>query len=553
MNYLFGNTDKSPLNIRGVLPEFDTDNEMLAGTFSEPYLNNIIPGISTELQLVNELELPLVYDVQFNSSITLDGVGTDWSDSLAVAEDDADDAYMYTAFGNDISRLYAARDINSFYWMMELNDSPIHYDNYYTFVAFGKTNSKRLASNVYNGTYDLSAYNEFGIYELISSDPNDMGVGYVVEARIPIDQFDGTVKIDVDSYSYGDFIGNVMLKFPNDADLSGTLSCASCDGNGKIFIYVYDGANPFTSRLLGTAVLDSTGGYTVTGLPIGKEVYVSAHWDADDNGIQTYGDFIQVPNAPVEIQAVVTTSNISITTEIISPLLHGGIIAENRAYSEFFTNYNDYYEMRGWAKSKSKSLPIYAQNIPHSSGAIQAGIPYLSQADLLFPPNYTFSRKFSAGQGFSLPGIDWEGGTFPIYIDENLNGVLDLGEASFEWTIPEGSLQQLSIPEVSITGRLNPTTTWQEVPGAERYNIRLWTVTEENNLGDVLGSVFIPANGSPSYSYTYDGDLFSQYSTLAVTVMADDIDSGFTYNRSTYVTTHSANVNLPGVILLLLD
>jgi hypothetical protein len=129
---------------------------------------------------------------------------------------------------------------------------------------------------------------------------------------------------------------------------------------------------------------------------------------------------------------------------------------------------------------------------------------------------------------------------------------MDFGEASIEWTIPEGSLQQLNIPEVSITGRLNPTITWQEVPEAERYNIRLWTVTEENGLGDVLYSTFISADGSPSYSYTYNGDLFSQYSILAVTVMADDTDSGF-YNRSTYVTTHSTKIYLPGVILLLLE
>jgi hypothetical protein len=279
-------------------------------------------------------------------------------------------------------------------------------------------------------------------------------------------------------------------------------------------------------------------------------VYVFAHWDADDNGIQTYGDFTgNSDNNPVEISPSGTSSNISITAE---PYLTGGIFAENRAYSEFFANSNDYYEMRGWARSDNKSLPIYAQNIPHSSGPIQVEIPYLSKLDLLDPPHFTFTRTFSAGVGFSLPGISWEGGTFPIYLDENENSVMDFGEASIEWTIPEGSLQQLNIPEVSITGRLNPTITWQEVPEAERYNIRLWTVTEENGLGDVLYSTFISADGSPSYSYTYNGDLFSQYSILAVTVMADDTDSGF-YNRSTYVTTHSTKIYLPGVILLLLE
>lgn len=547
LNYIFGNTGKSPFNIRGVLPEFDTDWDMIAGTFQQPYMNNLVPGISSELQLAKELGFSLVHDVKFGS-ITLDG-NNDWSSNSAIAEDDVNDVYWDAPFGNDILKLYAARDSNSFYWMMELNDPPANNDTYYSFYASGKTNNTYYNSSIYNNSYNLYSN---GI--LISNNPSDMGAGNVIEARIPLTLFNQTVKLDVEAWTNYDYIGDVTLRLPNDADLTGTVSCTSCTSSGKIFIYVFDGPDPTTSHILGTAVLNSAGSYTISGLPIGKEVYVTAHWDADDNGILTYGDYTgNSGGTAVEILESGTTSDINITVEFSGPLLIGGIFAENRAYSNFFTSSNDYYEMRGYARSTGNSLPVYAQNIPHSSGAIQTEIPYFSKLDLLVPPNYFYSGLFSPANGFSLPGMDWEGYRIQIYLDENVNGTLDPGEPLNNVTIPEGSLQQLDIPEVSITGQKNPTITWLEVPEAEIYRIWFWSVTEENGLGDVLTSAIVPADGSISYSFTYYGDLFSQYSTLAVSVMADDIRDSRIINRSTYVTTHNTKVNLPGVMLLLLD
>jgi len=235
-----------------------------------------------------------------------------------------------------------------------------------------------------------------------------------------------------------------------------------------------------------------------------------------------------------------------------SLLINGSIFAENRAYSDFFTNAADYYEMRVWATSVNNTLPIFVQNLPHTSGAVQVKIPYMNILDLLHSPYFTYTRKFSAQNGFSVPGSDWEGRSFLIYMDENLNGMLDPGESSLTWTIPEGSIQQLNIPVVTITGQRYPTITWTAINGAEIYNVRLWALTEANELSDVLFSDYISADGSSSYSFKYEGDLFSQYSILALSVMASDINSGLV-NRSTYITTHSAKVNLTGVILLMLD
>jgi hypothetical protein len=50
-------------------------------------------------------------------------------------------------------------------------------------------------------------------------------------------------------------------------------------------------------------------------LPVGKEVYVFAQWDADNNGIQTNGDFI-ASSGSVEIMPSGSSTNINISSSI---------------------------------------------------------------------------------------------------------------------------------------------------------------------------------------------------------------------------------------------
>ena len=365
MNALFGNIRKSPLDIRAILPTFDADGDMLDGTFPTPYFNNLIPSVTREIELVNEFDLPVVYEVQ-PGTITLDGSEAEWTDNHTVAEDDVDDIYWDAPSGSDISTLYAARDSNYLYWMMYLEDPPANsYTNYYTLIAEGETIDKIFSSSIGSEEYSLWSYDEFWTpLEEISSDPNDMGIGSVIEARIPIDQFDGTTKISVNGWTNWDFIDDVTLKLPIDAELSGTISCDFFNGSGKIFIYVYD-----NDDLLGSAVLNSPGTYTVTGLPIGKEVYVVAHWDADDNGVQTFGDYIGNSGlSPVIILDTGSQSNIDITTQIL--LKDPQLFSENVGFSDYFTSlgYNNYYAMKTSIDSDYPDNDIYIQS--HSLKAL---------------------------------------------------------------------------------------------------------------------------------------------------------------------------------------
>ena len=57
-NRIFGNSDKDPLNIRAIMPEFDQYDESVPGTFpGDPVLNGILPDLTTNDDLTRELEL----------------------------------------------------------------------------------------------------------------------------------------------------------------------------------------------------------------------------------------------------------------------------------------------------------------------------------------------------------------------------------------------------------------------------------------------------------------------------------------------------------------
>lgn len=314
-NYLFGNAGKNPLDIRGILPSFDKDGDVIAGSFPDPYLNNLFPDINSEMALINAFAPPVVYDVPQVSAINLDGNYVDWTPISAVAEDDQD-VYMGAPTGSDIQALFVARDNDSLYWMMSLYDSPASGDVGYGFFASGDTLNKTIYSNIYLGEYSLYSYDEFWNYALISDDPNDIGLGSVIEARIPMDVFNGTIKIFVEGWSWADYLDNITLRLPNSATVNGTVTCNAFSGTGKIFIWAADGPNPFTSNHLSNAVIeDSPSSYIIPDLPIGRTVYLFARWDADNNGLRTFGDYVW-ESGPVEVLSGGTTMDINITKEM---------------------------------------------------------------------------------------------------------------------------------------------------------------------------------------------------------------------------------------------
>jgi hypothetical protein len=77
--------------------------------------------------------------------------------------------------------------------------------------------------------------------------------------------------------------------------LTGTVSCADCTGSGKFFIYASPSptvGKPFGS--MAESSLTAAGTYTLTGIPVGEPIYLHVRYDADDNGILSFGDILGI-------------------------------------------------------------------------------------------------------------------------------------------------------------------------------------------------------------------------------------------------------------------
>jgi hypothetical protein len=89
--------------------------------------------------------------------------------------------------------------------------------------------------------------------------------------------------------------------------------------------------------------------------------------------------------------------------------------------------------------------------------------------------------------------------------------------------------------QAQITGKEYPTITWDPVTDADEYRVRLYNPDNDT----LLFNETIADDGSPSYSYTYTGDLFVQYDYLWVVLEARDYEGSQLLNRSKIYYEHS--------------
>lgn len=325
LNYLFGNTEKSPLNIRANLPSFSAKDYPMAGTFPEPVMNNIFPGVSTEEELIVMAELAVVHTIP-QATITLDGTSSDWQSIQPVLLNS--DAPSPVSPHLKIKEISVARDSTYLYWMMELDGAPPgEYSEYQ--ISFSADNMMwQLVARVQQyGTgeiyYSLDRYSD--TYESLSTDTSNVKLGQVIEGKIPLDAFHGIASVNLNGHTRDisatiwmeDNTYPAVLLLPNRTSLSGTVSCPTYNGSGKIFVAAYDGPNRNTARSLGSTYIDSPGTYTISSLPVGVDVYLFSRWDKDNNGIRTFGDYtIGSTSGPVTIQSGGSTMNLTLNTEI---------------------------------------------------------------------------------------------------------------------------------------------------------------------------------------------------------------------------------------------
>ncbi|MBI9074502.1 MAG: hypothetical protein JEZ02_03745 [Desulfatibacillum sp.] len=142
---------------------------------------------------------------------------------------------------------------------------------------------------------------------------------------------------------------------------------------------------------------------------------------------------------------------------------------------------------------------------------------------------------------YKAPGGDWENVTYTFTV----------GDATATWNFPAGSLQQLpAIAPVTATAGEHPTFTWNAVAGADAYDFVILDI-DYTRTPQFARPLFVSApfadDGSPTFSYTYTGDLFAQGIDYPVWIRAlqfhplSGSDARYheeVLNRSTHVMKH---------------
>lgn len=315
-NRVFGNTDKSPLDIRAVLPEFDQNDRMLPGTFpptddSSPVLNGLFPDYQTNTNLTKQLDLQPSGTFNIPSAaIAIDGDFSDWNSIDPVFTDIQGDEEL-DLDGMDLKDFYIAQDADHYYFRMTFYDGmgieTAETKPYYVFRACSNYEDYPAGDRV-------CAVDPVNLDVMVLESTGGRGGYGDTEATYAGFAAAGTDSIEwkVPKADMGNLAGKFVVAWThadrteaddihNDynhtrikletASISGTVTCGAYT-SGKIFIWAYDGPDPDIANLLGSAIVNQDGSFTINGLPIGSNVYLIALWDADGNGIKTWGDYV---------------------------------------------------------------------------------------------------------------------------------------------------------------------------------------------------------------------------------------------------------------------
>ncbi len=340
-NAVFGNSDQNPLDIRAVLPKFGIQDDAVAGTFptnaNGQVLNGILPDATTNEQLAKEWKLrhetyriegkgspffniPAVAD----GAIVLDGSPLDWPFNSLVFEDFISDENQGADLsGGDIHTVYTARDGSHLYIGIQLADGdPLAQPGMvYVWEAMNDYGNGNQAGNLVCyayyadgqwvpgiGTRNADPWTEPINFWTGTSGDVAAGTGFI-EWRVPLslvgNQLSGRwLRV----YSHQTEGGEISDDNPTQirldtATLSGAVSCADCPAGGKFFIAALPCADPIyrCGEAFGNAdFLESSGSYSLNGIPIGATVFLHVFYDADNNGILDFGDTLGV-SGPVTI------------------------------------------------------------------------------------------------------------------------------------------------------------------------------------------------------------------------------------------------------------
>ncbi|SHL19802.1 hypothetical protein SAMN02745216_04793 [Desulfatibacillum alkenivorans DSM 16219] len=300
LNRLFGNTGKDPLDVRDSLPEWDSSNDLIGGSFGgNPVLNGTLRDALTNDDLTRLLELQPGGDFTIPTlPIVIDGDPGDWTQDALVFTDPSGDGN--SPAGTDLKDVYLAYDGagNLCAAMTTYDGSPSGYNYRLAFINPVTSVSACLYADRNNdgGVIAWRAYcsRYFGYG---GTGPYDAAAGdSFIEFRAPLPVLDnisgGVSGSTLRAAIYADD-NNTHVRVDANGVITGEISCGDCarkSAEGRIYIYAYSSGDLSTAALLASAYVDGPGAYTLEGLPVGQEVYLYAIYDADGTGVKNFGD-----------------------------------------------------------------------------------------------------------------------------------------------------------------------------------------------------------------------------------------------------------------------
>lgn len=427
-NAVFGSATQSPLNIRGVLPKFGREDDPVAGTFpamaNGVVLNGIIPGwtnldIARDMGLRHETRLDgtgtSFFTIPFvpDGAITLDGDATDWQSlsNTMVFEDVTGDEEGINVQGGDIQKVYIARDSQYIYTGIQLADGDPLASlnmNYRVEAKSGYGNTGPSYGDVVNtAIYTLNQSSGNNEWMAIWGFRQGDGDGDVVPEYAGTDVGTGTSFIEwrVPMASDDNDLSGRWLRATTPGDdnptqiqldtaiLSGSIACSSCAEGGKFFVRALPCPTPIyhCGDDYAETYLDAAGNYSLAGIPIGRQVYLHVLYDADNNGILSFGDTMGV-SGPVTLGADGSTLNVTANT----PVDDSFIMTKPGVYRVFGATTNPLWQ---------------PYNGPWNPNEI-----YWSNSDLIFLGEFDSTATIDTTKFYKYLLILWNGDR-PFYFD----------------------------------------------------------------------------------------------------------------------------------------
>ncbi|MFC1858983.1 hypothetical protein ACFL9U_13300, partial [Thermodesulfobacteriota bacterium] len=197
LNRLFGTDTIDPIEIRDILPVFDGQGHIFAGTFPDTTMGGILVDVADESLLLDFLsgEVPLIFTF-FESTMVMDGSESDWQAILPILP-----AFFPTnAWNTHIEYIKVARDENYTYWMIKLLDTMDTLTDFSVmFFTPPEIGWQSLEASLSNQDYQFTVSPP---YTQFPGTTADFGIGEIIEGRIPLSISEGLLGLNMSAANW---------------------------------------------------------------------------------------------------------------------------------------------------------------------------------------------------------------------------------------------------------------------------------------------------------------------------------------------------------------